>query len=292
MDSTSPPQDTLMDIPRYLIWGVKIIAKVDTGVVYLAKVEKPHTKEHEAFLAQVESDLLVLKIIYPGFGRQRYSREVHKILDGKNMAPKFYGIKFPVPKQFQNKASLEAYIYMEYLAPPSDSSPKGWISLYDLGVDHSAIAFSNKSRIMKAIITIITTLKEGRYVHSDFRPNNILIYVDITPSTSSTSTSFTSTSFSSTSASTSSASSCTLISQENTNLPFLKVIDFDWSGHANTNNIHYPAYRNPKVRWPGYNGQHIGADDDSSMVALWMREWPARILSDGGWEQGEAMENF
>lgn len=111
---------------------------------------------------------------------------------------------------------------MEYLAPPSDTSPKGWISLHDLGVNHVEVALANKNTIIQAVRQITHTLREAKYVHGDFRTNNLLIYVDI------------------------SSSSCTLIPRTDTRLPFIKVIDFDWSGHPSTveqpNTIRYPPH--------------------------------------------------
>jgi hypothetical protein len=257
-----------MNVPRYLAAGLKITDTLDSGVVYLAKVEKPHTKEHEPFLAQVESDLVVLKLIYPGFGMERYGRDVHEFLSDENMAPKLYDIKTPIPKRFLGRTTLEKYVYMEYLAPPSDTSPKGWISLHDLGVNHVEVALANKNTIIQAVRHITHTLRKAKYVHGDFRTNNLLIYVDI------------------------SSSSCTLIPRTDTGLPFIKVIDFDWSGHPSTveqpNTIRYPPHRNPQVRWPGNDGWHIGAGDDDLMIDYWRQEWPRRLRLD---EDGEQVEN-
>ena len=238
-----------MNVPRFLVKGFKVIDTIATGVVYLGKVEKGDTEE---FLVQVESGLVILKILYPGFGRERYGSDVHRFLADKDMAPKLYGTTSPIPQPFSSKIPLEAYIYMEYLAPPSNTSPKGWISLHDLGIDYCVVASANKGKIRTAINAIISALQERRYVHGDFRPNNIMIYIDIT-------------------------SPCTLILNENNSL-CIKVIDFDWSGTASTmahpTDIRYPPSLNQSVEWPGKPGRPIKADDDADMVQTWMNKWP------------------
>lgn len=253
--SLAAPQNTpldVIDVPRFIVKELEVTATLDTGVAYLAKVKKPLPAD--SFLHNVKSDLVVVKLNYPGFGLQRYGQTVHTFLAENDMAPQLYVIKSPIPKLFAGQTSLERYVYMEYLAPPSDSSPNGWISLYDLGMDHFDVASANKDQILQALKEITKTLQQKQYVHGDFRPNNLLIYVKIV------------------------GSICTLIPRPNTKEPFIKVIDFDWSGRASSldqpNNIRYPPHRNPKVIWPGKDGEHIYIADDEIMISSWIKKWP------------------
>ena len=94
-----------------------------------------------------------------------------------------------------------------------------------------------------------------KYVHGDFRPNNLLICVQITTGPD--------------------GKSCIIQSRpDNPHFPYLKVIDFDWAGVAE--DALYPLNRNLNVAWPGEDGMTISLMDDKKMIGSWLEHWPGQ----------------
>jgi len=233
-----------LDIPRFVHEAFKITTTLDTGVVYLAEVVDEEKLKDSQLSGVGSNKQVVIKIIYSAFDRQNYGLEAHGHLASKNMAPKLYGVTAPTPHEFIEQGSLEHYIHMEYLSPPSDGKA-GWISLHDLGSKYPLVAEANKSQIMKSIKAIINELEEKGLVHGDFRTNNLLVYVKT-------------------------GQSCTLELKDGE--PYIKVIDFDWSREAGKTRS--PTSRNQEVKWPGQDGMYMLLGEDQQMVDLWSPTWP------------------
>jgi hypothetical protein len=234
-----------LDVPRYNPNSVVEITDVlHPGVVYLGKFIKGSRNVLPDFDGK-----LVLKVIYSGMAFEPYSKKVHKYLELKDMAPKYFlsfvmnGGGLP-----SNAEVIEDHHLMEYLPPPSNNSA-GCISLLDFGERFPMVASSNKVDIKAALYQIIDILKEGNYVHGDLRPNNLLISIIF-----------------------SAPDHCIIQNRPHSPLPYLKVIDFDWAGVAGV--VEYPPHRNPDVIWPGHSGKVILATHDKLMIDSWLSEWP------------------
>jgi serine/threonine protein kinase len=218
-------------------------------VVYLAEVVDEQKLSEQQTLSFIGSNKqVIIKIIYTAFDRQKYGVAVHQYLAENDMAPKLYGVTAPTPEQFKDLGGLEHYIHMEYLPPPSGTKP-GWISLHDLGFEYPTVAEANKVQILESVSTIARKLQEKNFVHGDFRPNNLLIYVKISPS-------------------------CTLELNDD-DKPYVKAIDFDWSGVGGK--VYYPISLNQEVKWPGDDGMCMRAGDDDRMVDYWSPTWPKNV---------------
>lgn len=226
---------------------VAITHVLHPGVVYLCTYIKGTQTEIPE--KQLEG-LLALKVIYSGGAFEPYGKEVHKYLESKDMAPKYF-FSFNVHStSLPADAVIEEHHLMEYLPPPSDHS-QGWLSLLDLEGRFPHVASDFKANIEAALCNIIDVLGECNYVHGDMRPNNLFILVEVTPD----------------------GKSCTIQSRpDNPRLPYLKVIDFDWAGIAGTSE--YPPHRNPDVEWPGESGMPILNTHDRKMIDIWMSKWP------------------
>jgi hypothetical protein len=220
------------------------------GVVYLCTYNRG---TQTTVLEKHLEGLLALKVIYSGGVFEPYGKEVHKYLESKDMAPKYF-FSFNVHSaRLPLEPVIEEHHLMEYLPPPSDHSQGGWISLLDLEGRFPKVASDSKASIEAALYNIIDVLGEKNYVHGDMRPNNLLILVKVTPD----------------------GKSCIIQSRPDSNPPhpYLKAIDFDWAGIAGA--VEYPPHRNPDVEWPGESGMPILNTHDRKMIDIWMSKWPA-----------------
>lgn len=203
---------------------------------------------------------LVVKVIYSGLAFEPYGTDVHRFLHSKDMAPNYF-LSFWVGGNGipEDAKAIETYYLMEYLPEPSQDSP-GWISLLDLKEKFHQVAKRHKEVIRTALYKILDVLREQGFVHGDFRPNNLLINVTTPPN------------------------DCIIHFRPSDRpsdlaLPYLKVIDFDWSGLAGR--VEYPPHRNPEVEWPGVNGMAISVDDDKIMVDSWLKKWDEDATNEG-----------
>jgi len=241
------------DIPRIgTKTGLKITKALFPGVVYVAKKVSMEAlgligiKE-----VPLESELLV-KIIYSGLAKERYGQDVHKCLSEKDMAPHYY-TPFSTKLPSLPRTTLEMYHVMEYLPPPEGAS-MGWMTLYDLGRSYPAEAAESKHQISGALNAILEVLRSHKFVHGDFRTNNVLVFVEIKKN---------------------SLDGPSIIIQPNPkskSVAYLKVVDFDWAGIAGK--VRYPSIRNPDIHWPGANGKTIDINHDEEMINHWMVFWP------------------
>jgi hypothetical protein len=247
-------RDKLLDVPRYGSHTVvKITEVLHPGVVYLGNYIKGSVKPDP------DVGKLVLKVIYSGLIFETYGQKVHKHLESKDMAPKYFfsfdmnGGGLPL-----NAYAMEDHHLMEYLPPPSNDS-SGWISLLDLQERFPQVASTWKGDIRTALYKIIDVLGDAKYVHGDLRPNNLLISVKLTTA----------------------LDDCIIQLRPHSDppLPYLKVIDFDWAGKAGE--VEYPAHRNPDVEWPGESGKPILDTHDKCMVDSWLSKWPLVQEDDG-----------
>lgn len=191
--------------------------------------------------------VVVVKVIYSGMAFERYGIAVQKHLELKDMAPKYidcYTPHFEIPHL--DNHPIERYYAMEYLPPPSNDS-EGWMSLLDIEKKYRQTALHFKENIKGALHEIIDVLEEAQLVHGDLRPNNLFIKVKLTHD------------------------GCDILPRPSSELPYLKVIDFDWAGEAGK--VKYPPHRNPEVEWPGESGEPISANDDRIMITSWLSKW-------------------
>ena len=210
----------------------------------------------EAF-AKIKNSELVLKIIYSGLAKETYGKDIHKYLAELDMAP-LYFTDFHL--EFSNLphnavVPLERYHIMEYLPPPSGTLV-GWITLHDLNQYYPEEAARSKNGIVQALGAIIKVLQHHHYVHGDLRMNNLLVCVEIKQGSNGKHT-------------------CIIQPRPNTSpeVPYLKVIDFDWAGIADQ--ARYPRQRNPEICWPGRDGMPISIFHDKEMIDLWLSLWPS-----------------
>ena len=208
-------------------------------------------------------DELVLKVIYSGVAFEPYGKKVHKYLESKDMAPKYFfsfdmnGSGLP-----SNADVIENHHLMEYLPPPSNNAP-GWISLLDLEVRFPQVASRFKVNIQAALYNIIDVLGDANYVHGNLWPNNLFIFVELTTA----------------------PAGCIIQLRPHSDppLPYLKVIDFDWSGDAGE--VEYPPHRNPDVEWPGESGKPILNIHDKLMINSWLSKWSLVNVQDAEEEE-------
>jgi hypothetical protein len=240
-----------MDVPQYgLLSYVEITDVLHSGVVYLGKFIKgsvPDLEEKDA------EEKLVVKVIYSGIVFEQYGKAVHRHLESKDMAPKYFfsfqmaGVDLRGGDD-DHADDLSNHIVMEYLPPPANDSA-GWITLADFQEKFPQIASRWKTGIETALYKILDVLGEAKFVHGDLRPNNLLIKV----------------------ASVSDGCVVQLRPASDPPLPYLKVIDFDWAGEAGA--VEYPPHRNPEVEWPGDSGKPILATHDKVMIDTWLSKW-------------------
>ena len=244
-----------MDVPRYGQHPLLEITDVlHPGVVYLAKYIQG-SRSDVPDLEALGSKMLVVKIIYSGLAAEGYGEPVHRYLARHDMAPQyFFSFNVKLVGLPDLEVPMECHHVMEYLASPSDES-SGWISLLDLEEQFPTVASGSKQDIKNALIHIIHVLQKEQYVHGDFRPNNLLICVQITTGPD--------------------GKSCIIQSHpDNPRFPYLKIIDFDWAGLAEE--ALYPLNRNPDVAWPGEDGMTISLTDDKKMIGSWLEHWPGQ----------------
>jgi hypothetical protein len=231
---------------------VEITDVLHAGVVYLAK-PVPEYLVDESLKKIAQEERVVLKAIYSGIAFEQYGAKVHKYLEEKDMAPKYFFL-FDIGSDLLPTDAIEQYHVMEYLPPPSNDSA-GWISLLELEEKFPEVASIHKSDIEAALYKIINVLGERKYVHGDLRPNNLLIKVTAGPD------------------------GCKIQNREGSDpLPYLKVIDFDWAGDAEV--VKYPPHRNPDVEWPGDSGKPILVSHDKLMIDTWLSKWPHLNVAD------------
>lgn len=249
----------LLDIPRYGSHSVVEITDVlHPGVVYLGKYIGGSQNEVTNF--EVD-EKLVLKVIYSGMVFEPYGAKVHKHLELKDMAPKyFFSFNMNGGGLPPNAEDIEDHHLMEYLPPPSNDST-GWISLLDLEEKFPLVASFHKVDIKAALDKIVDALGDAKYVHGDLRPNNLLISIKVT------------------------TDGCIIQNRPDSAppIPYLKVIDFDWAGDAGI--VEYPPHRNPDVEWPGNSGKPILATHDKIMIESWLSKWPHVSVPDA--EEGD-----
>jgi len=228
--------------------GIKITETLFPGLLYVANWI---TNGPEAF-PEIKNSKLVFKIIYSGLAKETYGKDVHIYLSKHGMAPFYFTdfhLKFPhLP---HDMVPLETYHVMEYLPPPSGTSV-GWITLHDFKQKYPEEAARSKYGIAKALEAIINMLQLGHYVHGDLRMNNVLICVAEIKNGNPT---------------------CIVQPRPNTQVPYLKVIDFDWAGTADQ--VRYPLQRNPEIWWPGHDGMPISTNHDKEMIYHWLSLWPS-----------------
>ena len=89
---------------------------------------------------------------------ERYGGMVHKHMESKDMAPKYYNtcnVVMEIP--YVDQKPIEFYHVMEYLPPPSNVSA-GWMSLFDIEKRHRHVALDAKKNIMTALHEITDVL--------------------------------------------------------------------------------------------------------------------------------------
>jgi len=246
-----------LNVPRYGQNAMlEVIEVLYPGVVYLAKYI-PGSRIDTPDLEGLGSSPLVVKVIYSGIAAEGYGDTIHQHLAMHDMAPKyFFSFDVKLASLPNDLVPIESHHVMEYLPPPSNESP-GWISLLELEEQFPKVASMSKEEIKNALFNVIHVLREKNFVHADFRPNNLLIFVQIITGPD--------------------GKTCVIQKRpSDPSLPYLKVIDFDWAGVAD--HAIYPLNRNPDVLWPGKDGMPISLDDDKKMIKSWMEHWPSQVL--------------
>jgi serine/threonine protein kinase len=258
-----------LDVPQYgPLSVVEITDVLHSGVVYLGKYIKGSVPDIKDLEEMDVEEKLVVKIIYSGIVFEQYGKAVHRHLETKDMAPKYFfsfqmndddlpgSDDLSCSDDLSNADVIESHIVMEYLPPPSSASA-GWITLADFQGEFPQVASHWKADIETALHQILVALKEAKFVHGDLRPNNLMIKV----------------------ASASEGCIVQLRPASDPPLPYLKVIDFDWAGEAGA--VEYPPHRNPEVEWPGDSGKPILATHDKVMIDTWLSKWALDKASGG-----------
>ena len=146
---------------------VEITDVLHPGVVYLGK----YIKGSQKAVPDLDVDKLVLKVIYSGVAFEPYGKKVHKYLESKDMAPKyFFSFDMNGGGLPSNADIIEDHHLMEYLPPPSNNAP-GWISLLDLEVRFPQVASCCKVDIQAALYNIIDVVGDAKFVHGNLWPN-------------------------------------------------------------------------------------------------------------------------
>ncbi|KAF8906953.1 hypothetical protein CPB84DRAFT_1844088 [Gymnopilus junonius] len=214
------------------------------GVVYLTKYHYQGDHIPEPLRTRLREEESIVKIIYSGLLMERYGLDVHAYLAQHDMAPNYYLCHHNNFKDIPGPP-LEVYYFMEYLRPPPppplNTSSQGWLFLYDLEQKYPEVASSSKDQIMSALLQILDVLKEKGYVHGDLRMNNLMVHIEISTLADG-------------------SLICKILSRLGSNLPYIKVIDFDWAGLAGE--VNYPPHRNIAVSWPGQAGFPIMRSHD------------------------------
>jgi len=122
-------------------------------------------------------------------------QQVHEHLAAKGLASKLYGYA-------KVDSAPTAYI-IEYL------DPSKWETLYMFMTKSSTVL--SHTELRKALERIVDALRSKNYVHGDLRPNNIMIWKNLSKQPLD-----------------------------------LMVIDYDWAGKASE--VYYPAEWNPEIK--------------------------------------------
>ena len=131
----------------------------------LTFVSRPNDTYQRLLLANLSSPSIPSLQVLVKLVSRSYSRDVHKHMADKGLAPKLYGYA-------EVKGAPTAYV-MEYL------DPSVWQTLYQLSKPKDKPNKPMTNQLQDALEKIIAALDEKKYVHGDLRSNNIMIRTDV-----------------------------------------------------------------------------------------------------------------
>lgn len=160
----------------------------------------------------------------------RAGLQVHKLLDDVGLAPRLLGTA--------ELDGVEFAVVMEYLAPED-----GWMTLQAFLKAHPKVNVGvNHPGLQKAL----QVMKEGKVVHGDFRPYNIMVRSKNEEDGQSASGDVEMT-----------------VGGQGATLE-IRVIDFESAGELGK--AKYPWRLNERIPWPGKPGALIGEYDDVTLL--------------------------
>lgn len=156
--------------------------------------------------------------------------QVHKLLDDVDLAPRLLGTA--------ELDSPEFAVVMEYLAPED-----GWMTLHAYLKVHPKLNIGvNHPELQKAL----QVMKEGKVVHGDFRPYNIMVRPKNTEDERND------------------TEDVEMAVGGQAEALEIRVIDFDSAGELGK--AKYPWRLNERIPWPGKPGALIGDYDDVALL--------------------------